>query len=38
MVKGGKEVAVLVDVQEPAGKTSSACDRSSKSQTSRMGT
>ena len=26
MVKGGKEVAVLVDVQEPSGKTSSACD------------
>jgi hypothetical protein len=36
LVKGGKEVAVLVDVQTPSGKTSSACDRSSRSQTSRM--
>jgi len=26
MVKGGKEVAVLVDVQEPLGQTNSACD------------
>jgi len=39
VIKGGKEVAVLVDVQEPSGKTTSACDRSSaRSQTSHEGT
>jgi hypothetical protein len=38
LVKGGKEEAVLVDVQEPSGKSSSACDRSSaKSPTSNVG-
>ena len=39
IVKGGKEVAVLVDVQQSSGTTSSACDRSStRSETSRQGT